>query len=137
MLGGALYMIIRLLRQADHVAPDCLFNGENTDSFSVSVIPAIASSHARIPRRESRCRCLSSWASGWTWSDDPGPSTICCFQSFITFTMTLRSRGPSNSQKNKACQVPSARRPSSTSTGFDTPIMLVLICAAELPSLCP
>src|SRR3989337_909042 len=57
--------------------------------------------------------------------------------SSITFTYTLRSRGPSNSQKKIACQEPSISLPSSTITALDTPTMLDFIWAAELPSVWP
>src|SRR4030042_6481034 len=52
----------------------------------------------------------------------------------ITFTHTLLLRGPSNSQKNTDCQVPSANLPSSISTCCEHPIRLALIWAAAFPS---
>ena len=51
-----------------------------------------------------------------------------------TFTRTRRSRGPSNSQKKTACQVPRRTLPSSTMSVAVAPITLDLMWASELPS---
>ena len=49
---------------------------------------------------------------------------------------SLRFLGPSNSQKNILCQVPSIKRPPDTSTVSAEPTRLVLTWAGELPSMC-
>ncbi len=60
-----------------------------------------------------------------------------CYYPGIIFTMeTARVRGPSNSQKNKDCQVPRTSSPRSTRTISEAPTSELLTCAAELPSVC-
>ena len=51
-------------------------------------------------------------------------------------SITSRRLGPSNSQKNIACQRPSARRPPAINTVAELPVSAVLMCESELPSPC-
>ncbi|MBN1367019.1 MAG: MMPL family transporter [Dehalococcoidales bacterium] len=53
----------------------------------------------------------------------------------IALTNTVRSRGPSNSQKKMPCHVPRTNLPFSIKTVCELPNRLALICAGELPSL--
>ena len=51
-----------------------------------------------------------------------------------TWTQAWRARGPSNSQKNIPCHLPSRSRPSSTMSAADEPARAALTWAGEFPS---
>src|SRR4029077_8047577 len=53
-----------------------------------------------------------------------------------TFTHLFLSLGPSNSQKNPPCHLPSANFPSSTKIIALVPVIAVFACESEFPSLC-
>ena len=54
---------------------------------------------------------------------------------YPALTYTFRDLGPSNSQKKIFCQVPKTRRPFSTITVTELPIIDVLIWLSEFPSM--
>ena len=73
--------------------------------------------------------------------DNPHPEGLMYLLDTTTYspaipTSTCRFLGPSNSQKYRACQVPSDRRPSITGTVRLNPISDALIWASEFPSAC-
>ena len=54
----------------------------------------------------------------------------------LTSIWQLRDLGPSNSQKNTACQVPRTGEPSRTMSNSLAPTSVDLTCASEFPSAC-